>query len=134
MRKREPPPESRADDPPYESHLRERVSEWAREEIEWKKAPRLLLIIGLIASMGFNTLLGTMVVGLVVDRFKMIESAGHDQLRATVADLEQRQTEQGVRLKVHDDMLQNMNRMSDRMFELQSEVRSLNERLKRKGF
>lgn len=134
MRKRESPPESRADDPPYESHLRERVSEWAREEVEWKKAPKLLLILGLIASMGFNTLLGTMVVGLVVDRFKMIESASRDRLTGIIADLEQKQTEQGVKLKVHDDMLQNMNRMSDRMFELQSEVRSLNERLKRKGF
>ena len=104
-------------------------------EIDWRgSAPRWLLIVALIASVGFNGLLGTAVVGLVVDRWRMIEAAQRDPLWDLVGKLSATQAEQGVRLRQHEESLRDMATLSARMGDMQAEFRVLNERLRRRGF
>jgi hypothetical protein len=50
-----------------------------------------------------------------------------------LAKLSQTQAEQAVRIKQHDDALHEMTTLSARMFDVQTEVRIINERLRRKG-
>jgi len=92
-----------------------------------------MLIIALVASVGFNGLLGSIVVGMILDRFQTIERIQKDPILDKLAELQQKQVEQGTKLRQHDEALHDMTTLSARMFDVQTEIRILNERLRRKG-
>ena len=115
-------------------HAKGRHDDEPDVEIDWRgSAPRWLLIVALIASVGFNGLLGTAVVGLVVDRWRMIEAAQKDPLWDLVGKLSATQAEQGARIRQHEESLRDMATLSARMADVQAEFRVLNERLRRRG-
>jgi hypothetical protein len=121
----------RSDDEPGADHADERET-----VIDWRGAggaPRWLLLLALVASIGVNTLLGTMVVGLVLDRFSLIERAQKEPLWDLMAKMSTVQAEQGVKLKQHEEALRNINILAERMADTRIEVQVLNERLRRKG-
>lgn len=121
------PHQVRHDDAPGEDRSDERV------EVDWRYAPRLLLIAGLLASLSLSAFLGTACIGLVVDRFRLVEAAQKDPLWDLVGRMSTVQAEQGATLKQHEAALRDMAMLSARMADMQAELRVLNERLRRKG-
>lgn len=122
------PHQVRKSDEPGEDRSDERV------EIDWRgSAPRWALIALLTASVGLNGLFGAGLVGLVLDRWRMIEAAQRDPLWDIVGKLTAEQGVQSATLKQHEASLRDMADVRARMLDVQAELRVLNERLRRRG-
>lgn len=103
-------------------------------QIDWKDAaPRWALVTGLVISLGFNGFLGASTIGLVVDRFRLIEKQQRDPLWNLVANLAETQAVHSQRIKQHDESIKDLAVMDKRTLEIQVELKILNDRLKRKG-
>lgn len=100
-------------------------------------APKWLLIVILTISFGLNGILGSTVVGLIIDRFALIERRQADPILKTIAELSEIQAGHTIRLKQHDDLLQRLlddgRRDTKLLIELNVKLETLDSRLKRKG-
>lgn len=103
-------------------------------DIDWKKAiPRWMLLGMFISSMGINTLLGTMVVGLIVERFRVIEKAQDDPKWRLVTELATVQAQHATLLAQAKDDSRTIQLVNARVLELQARFDVMNTRLMRKG-
>ena len=124
------PAKKRVDDPAFEDHIEER-----QPFLDWRAvAPRWILIGALITSFGLNGLFGTIVVGLVVDRFTTLEKSQNDPKWDLLARLATVQAEQTVKVKRLEEDMGAIHVLNGRMADMQSDLKVLSNRLERKGF
>jgi DNA topoisomerase IA len=129
----EMPAKKRDDDPDGENHISQR-----QIFLDWRAiflaSPRWLLTAMLVLSFGMNGFLGTVVVGLVVERFNAIEKAQSDAKWDLLTKLSVIQADKGVKLRQLDDDVKTINVINVRLAVMQSEFQSISTRLARKGF
>jgi len=76
--------------------------------------------------MSINAFLGAATVGLVIERFQLVEKANNDPWHEKVIQLSETQAVQAARLRQHDDLLNDI-RLNLRLID------DIDKRLRRKG-
>lgn len=124
------PAKKRVDDPEFDNHIEER-----EPFLDWRAvAPRYVLVTIMLVSFGLNGFLGSIAVGLIVERFNGIEKSQNDPKWDLLARLATVQAEQGVKIKQLEDNGKAIQILNARMLDIQSDLKILSSRLGRKGF
>lgn len=114
----------RHNDPDNEDHTKDRSFDWRVD------APRWLLIALCTGSVGVNGLLGTFLIGLVIDRFHIIEKAQNDPKWDILKSLAEVQGRHSAKIEQNSYDIQKLSTVDSRISEIQSDIKVISSRLR----
>jgi hypothetical protein len=124
------PARKRIEDPEGDDHIDERQA-----FLDWRAiAPKWVLVWIMAISFSINGFLGAAFIGLVIEKFNGIEKAQNDPKWDLLARHATILAELSVKVKQHDEDLKRIAILDQRMADVQTDIRILNNRLARKGF